>query len=68
MQDIMAFLLTGMSHLTPLLDPFYEDAWWAKLGYVSGRMKTTQHVYHSRCNVYFPNKLFAAVSTSLCIL
>ena len=30
-------------------DPYYEDAWWAKLGYVGGRMKTTQNIYHTRC-------------------
>lgn len=31
-----------------LSDPYYEESWWAKLGYVSGRMKTTQHMYHAR--------------------
>ena len=29
-------------------DPYYEDAWWAKLGYTSGRIKTTLEIYHSR--------------------
>ena len=29
-------------------DPFYESAWWAKLGYTSGRLKTTLELYHSR--------------------
>ncbi|CAM9322615.1 unnamed protein product [Scytosiphon promiscuus] len=28
--------------------PYYEDAWWAKLGYTSGRVKTTLEIYHSR--------------------
>ena len=47
----------GWPHINPRLcrsalllsDPYYEDAWWAKLGYISGRMKTTQHIYHTRC-------------------
>eukprot|EP00904_Undaria_pinnatifida_P010952 jgi/Undpi1/6988/HiC_scaffold_21.g09462.m1 len=48
--------------------PYYEDAWWAKLGYVSGRMKTTQHIYHTRCKgnrgeewmqQFFPKKSFS---------
>lgn len=29
-------------------DPYYEDAWWAKLGYTSGRVKTSLGIYHSR--------------------
>lgn len=29
-------------------DPYYADAWWAKLGYTSGRVKTTLGIYHSR--------------------
>eukprot|EP00752_Nemacystus_decipiens_P011719 g10400.t1 len=28
--------------------PFYEDAWWAKLGYTSGRIKTTLEFYQGR--------------------
>eukprot|EP00904_Undaria_pinnatifida_P005743 jgi/Undpi1/2299/HiC_scaffold_13.g05683.m1 len=35
--------------------PYYADAWWAKLGYVSGRMMSTQHIYHTRYHDGYSN-------------
>eukprot|EP00904_Undaria_pinnatifida_P005751 jgi/Undpi1/2305/HiC_scaffold_13.g05689.m1 len=35
--------------------PYYPDAWWAKLGYFSGRMKTTKEIYHSRYHDGYTN-------------
>lgn len=37
----MTMTLNSVPLYTFCSDPYYEDAWWAKLGYTSGRIKTT---------------------------